>query len=244
MMAEEKADTNGVWECKEFKALTEHSDEISKLHLRDLLSVDGNKNCVKRNEQLIVKSEGITLDCSRQKATIDTLSKLINLAKKSNLQSKINAMFNGDKINVTENRSVLHIALRAKETDKIIVDEVNVVESVYKVLNKIKAFSNKVRNGEWKGYSGKEIRNVVSIGIGGSYLGAEFVFQALKTDPTARKNAKGRQLRFYANIDPIGFARATAVKSPIYYPCTPSPSPFSDGFTGLGSRDNFMHCGE
>ena len=120
-------------------------------------------------------------------------------------------MFNGDKINITENRSVLHIALRAKETDKIIIDDVNVVENVYKVLNKISTFSKKVRSGEWKGYSGKAITNVVSIGIGGSYLGAEFVFQALKTDPTARKNAVGRQLRFYANIDPIGFARATAV---------------------------------
>ena len=211
-MAEEKTDTSGVWECKEFKALSEHSEETSKLHLRDLLSTDGNKNCKKRNEQLIIKtSDGIILDCSRQKATIDTLSKLIDLAKKSNLQSKINAMFNGDKINITENRSVLHIALRARKSDKIIIDNVNVVDSVHAVLDKINTFSTKVRTGAWKGYSGKELTNVVSIGIGGSYLGAEFVFQALKTDPTARKNAVGRQLRFYANIDPIGFARATAV---------------------------------
>lgn len=206
-------DTAPVWECDEFKSLTAHAAQIKKLHLRHLLSPDTNKNCAKRNEALVVKAGNVTLDCTRQRATVDTLPALLALANKANLKSKIESMFNGDKINVTENRSVLHVALRAQKADKIEVDGVNVVDSVHAVLSKIASFSEKVRSGEWKGYSGKPLSNVVSIGIGGSYLGAEFVFEALKTDATARKNAEGRNLRFYANIDPIGFARAIDVES-------------------------------
>eukprot|EP00485_Elphidium_margaritaceum_P010711 CAMPEP_0202685982 /NCGR_PEP_ID=MMETSP1385-20130828/1766_1 /ASSEMBLY_ACC=CAM_ASM_000861 /TAXON_ID=933848 /ORGANISM="Elphidium margaritaceum" /LENGTH=592 /DNA_ID=CAMNT_0049340461 /DNA_START=33 /DNA_END=1811 /DNA_ORIENTATION=+ len=212
-MAEQKTDTKGVWECKEFQELSKQSEAVRDLHLRDLLS-SSNKNCQERNDALTIKTDGLLLDCTRQKATTDTLNGLLKLAEACNLKSKIDAMFNGDKINKTEKRSVLHIALRAKATDKIVVDNVNVVESVHAVLQKIEKFSAKVRSGEWKGFSGKAISNVISIGIGGSYLGAEFVFEALKTDPTARKNADGRQLRFYANIDPIGFARATANLDP------------------------------
>eukprot|EP01083_Nonionella_stella_P263718 895529_1 len=203
-----QTDKTPVWEYPEFKALSDHAKEIDELHLRDLLSREKNKNCDKRNKSLTIKYDEITLDCSRQKATSDTLSKLITLAKAAKLEDKINAMFTGSKINRTENRSVLHIALRSKPTDKIMVNNINIVESVHNVLNKIKIFSNKVRSGEWKGYSNKAITNVISIGIGGSYLGAEFVYQSLKTDPNAYKNAMGRQLRFYANIDPIGFSRA------------------------------------
>ncbi len=206
-----QSDTTAVWEYTEFKALQAHVTEINKLHLRDLLSSKANKDCLQRNERLTIKHGALTLDCTRQKATLETISLLSKLAKAANINAKINAMFVGDKINRTENRSVLHIALRSKPSDKIIVDGINVVSAVHKVLNKIQTFSNRVRAGQWKGYSGKEIRNVISIGIGGSYLGAEFVYQSLKTDPTASANAKGRQLRFYANIDPIGFARATSV---------------------------------
>jgi len=204
-----EVDSTPVWEYEEFQTLSSHAKDIKALHLRDLLSPETNKNCAKRNEVLMVKAGNITLDCTRQRATLDTLPALLALAKKANLKSKVEAMFNGDKINVTENRSVLHVALRAMKGDKIEVDGVNVVDSVHNVLSKIASFSEKVRSGEWKGYSGKPLTNVVSIGIGGSYLGAEFVFEALKTDATARKNAEGRNLRFYANIDPIGFARAT-----------------------------------
>jgi len=215
-MAEEKkeVDTTPVWEYAEYKSLTAHAKEVADSHLRDLLSPQTNKNCAKRNEALMVKAGQITLDCTRQRATVDTLPSLIALAKKANLKEKMESMFNGDRINRTENRSVLHVALRAQKEDKIVVDGVNVVDSVHAVLSKIASFSEKVRSGEWKGHSGKALTNVVSIGIGGSYLGAEFVFEALKTNATARQNAEGRNLRFYANIDPIGFARATADLDP------------------------------
>jgi len=217
MASQDTNDSKGVWECKEFAALKEHSTAVNKLHLRDLLSSD---NASERNKALTVQLDeekdvsSIRLDCTRQRATAETVKLLTELATKCNMKSKIESMFNGERINKTEDRSVLHIALRAGKDEKIEVDGVNVVEQVHAVLDKIKAFSEKVRSGEWKGFTGKAIENVISIGIGGSYLGAEFVFEALKTDPTARKNATGRQLRFFANIDPIGFARATSGLDP------------------------------
>ena len=213
-MAEAKYndDTKPVWEKDSFKELSKEAEEVSKLNLRELLSGDKDDNKSDRRDKLMIKTDEITLDCTRQQARIGTVEKLINLAKEVKLGEKIKGMFNGDKINITENRSVLHVALRANKGDEYKVGDKNVVDDVLAVRKQIEDFSKKVRCGEWKGYSGKELINVVSIGIGGSYLGAEFVFQALKTDPAARKAAKGRQLRFYANIDPIGFARATAVK--------------------------------
>merc|ERR1719487_913360 len=117
-------------------------------------------------------------------------------------------MFNGDKINETEGRSVLHVALRAPRTASLVVDGKNVVAEVWSVLDAIKSFSDKVRSGEWKGHTGKPLTDVVCIGIGGSYLGVEFVFEALKTDPEAAAAASGRSLRFLANVDPIDVKRA------------------------------------
>ena len=114
-----QSETTPVWEYKEFKTLSENATEITKLHLRNLLSAESNKECTKRNEALTVKLDEITLDCTRQQASTETLSKLVDLAKACNLKNKIDSMFNGDKVNRTENRSVLHIALRAKKTDKI-----------------------------------------------------------------------------------------------------------------------------
>ena len=119
-------------------------------------------------------------------------------------------MFNGVKINNTEKRSVLHVALRMNETESLVVDETegDVVKNVHGVLKRINEFSKKIRLGEQRGYSGKQLKNTLAIGIGGSYLGPEFVFEALKTDQTSRKGAEGRNLKFLANVDPIDFARA------------------------------------
>merc|ERR550525_1481101 len=117
-------------------------------------------------------------------------------------------MFAGEKINGTEGRSVLHVALRAPRDKKIEVDGVDQVAEVWKVLDGIKAFTDKVRSGEWKGHTGKPLTDVVAIGIGGSYLGVEFVFEALRTDPEAAVAAKGKRLRFLANVDPIDVKRA------------------------------------
>lgn len=120
----------------------------------------------------------------------------------------MDAMFAGERINVTEDRPVLHTALRAPRKAKIEVDGVNIVKDVWEVLDRIKAFSDRVRSGEWVGVTGKPIKNVVCVGIGGSYLGPLFVHTALATDQTAMAAAKGRVLRFLANVDPIDVAKA------------------------------------
>jgi glucose-6-phosphate isomerase len=136
------------------------------------------------------------------------MQKLLKLADKADMRGKIDAMFNGEHINVTEDRAVLHTALRAPRKAVIEVDGVNVVTDVWKVLDRIKDFSTRVRSGEWTGITGKVLKNVVCIGIGGSYLGPLFVHTALATDQTAMSAAKGRVLRFLANVDPIDVAKA------------------------------------
>ncbi|KAJ9166100.1 hypothetical protein P3X46_020894 [Hevea brasiliensis] len=168
------------------------------------------------NAGSIVHSEfdGIVLDYSRQQATVDTVDKLYNLAEAVHLKEKIHCMFNGERINSTENRSVLHVALRAARNAVINSDGKNVVPDVWNVLDKIKEFSEKVRNGSWVGATGKPLTNVIAIGIGGSFLGPLFVHNALQTDSEASKYAEGRQLRFLANVDPIDVARNTAGLSP------------------------------
>lgn len=118
-------------------------------------------------------------------------------------------MAKGEKLNITENRAVLHVALRAPENEVINVDGKNVVPEVHQVLHKIEDFSKKVRDGEWKGVTGKKLTQLISIGIGGSYLGPEFVYESLRTDKDAAKEADGRKLRFLANVDPIDITRAT-----------------------------------
>ncbi|CAE8601056.1 unnamed protein product, partial [Polarella glacialis] len=148
------------------------------------------------------------LDYCRQKVDAETMSKLFSLAEKAGVEQKKHKMFNGEHINETEGRAVLHTALRAPR-DAVICDEgKNVVPEVWKVLDDMKAFSDKVRSGECKGFTGKALTDVLCIGIGGSYLGVEFVFEALKTDPEASVAAKGRRLRFLANVDPIDVKRA------------------------------------
>ena len=156
----------------------------------------------------------LLLDLSRQRQTPRTQELLLKLAEKANLKSKIHAMFAGEHINSTEDRAVLHVATRAPRGAKIVADGKDVVPDVWEVLDKIKAFSEKVRSGEWKGATGKPLTSVVAIGIGGSFLGPLFVHTALRTDQEAAELASGRQLRFLANVDPIDVARALNGLSP------------------------------
>ncbi|MEW4566525.1 glucose-6-phosphate isomerase [Tautonia sp. JC769] len=184
-----------------WKTLSSHAEAIASHHLRDLLNDPG------RCRAMVAEAEGITLDFSRQNATAETVKLLLDLAEEAKLRAKIEAMFRGDRINTTEDRAVLHVALRAPQGASITVDGVNVVDEVHTVLEKIRGFSDRVRSGEWKGATGKPLTDVVSIGIGGSYLGPEFVHEALRTDPYCAQAAQGRRLRFLANVDPIDVAR-------------------------------------
>ncbi|KDP38492.1 hypothetical protein JCGZ_04417 [Jatropha curcas] len=187
-----------------WKTLKAHVEDIKKTHLRDLMS--DSERC----KSMVVEFDGIIVDFSRQQATVDTVDKLYNLAEAAHLKEKIHHMFNGERINTTENRSVLHVALRAPRDAVIKSDGKNVVPDVWNVLDKIKDFSERLRNGSWVGATGKQLTDVIAIGIGGSFLGPLFVHTALQTDPEASKFAKGRQLRFLANVDPIDVARNIA----------------------------------
>nr|ABH11438.1 cytosolic glucose-6-phosphate isomerase [Pyrocystis lunula] len=182
--------------------LFEAATRIKGTHLRTLLQDEA------RNNSMFLTAGSLTLDYCRQKVDADIMAKLFKLAELSGVEAKKQKMFAGEKINETEGRPVLHVALRAPRDAVINVDGSNVVPEVWKVLDAMKAFSDKVRSGEWKGYTGKPLTDVVCIGIGGSYLGVEFVFEALKTDPEAEAAAKGRRLRFLANVDPIDVKRA------------------------------------
>ncbi|KAL0028857.1 hypothetical protein WJX77_001267 [Trebouxia sp. C0004] len=186
----------------EWRALEEHLGEVDKLHLRDLLTDETRCN------ELFFEHNGITCDFSRQRVTPKTVKLLRNLAGAANLKTKISQMFAGEHLNVTEDRAVLHPALRAPRDEKIYDGKKNVVPEVWEVLDKIKGFSDKVRSGEWLGVTGKPLTDVVAIGIGGSFLGPLFVHTALRTNHEAAFEAEGRQLRFLANVDPVDVARA------------------------------------
>src|ERR1700745_2651127 len=148
-----------------WKALEAHYSTVRELHLRQLFAEDP-----KRGERLTLEAVGVYLDYSKNRITDETLKLLLQLAEESGLRARIDAMFNGEKINITEKRAVLHVALRAPKDASILVDGKNVVPEVHAVLDRMSAFSERVRSGEWKGHSGKRIRNVVNIGIGGSRL--------------------------------------------------------------------------
>lgn len=190
-----------ICDAEPWKDLKAHVDEIKKTHLRELMTD------AERCKSMIVEFDEILLDYSRQRATLATLDKLFTLAEAAHLRQKIDWMFNGEKINTTENRSVLHVALRAPRDAVIYSDGKNVVPDVWQVLDKIKDFSERVRCGAWVGATGKALKDVIAIGIGGSFLGPLFVHTALQTDPEALEFARGRQLRFLANVDPIDVAR-------------------------------------
>ena len=190
---------------KTWKALTAHYQSVRKLHLRELFTADP-----KRGERMTAEAAGLFLDYSKNRVTDETLKLLVQLAAESGLRERIDAMFRGDKINITENRAVLHVALRAPKDASIIVDGKNVVPEVHAVLNKMADFSNRVRTGAWKGYTGKRIRNVVNIGIGGSDLGPVMACEALK-----HYSERAMTFRFVSNIDGIDFVEATRDLAPV-----------------------------
>ena len=182
-----------------WKALDAHYKKIRKLHLRRLFAEDPQ-----RGERLTAEAVGIYLDYSKNRITDETVVLLLQLAEESGLRSRIDAMFQGEKINVTEKRAVLHVALRAPKGQSIIVDGEDVVPQVHAVLDKMAAFSNRVRSGEWKGHTGKPIRNVINVGIGGSDLGPVMAYEALR-----HYTQRNLTFRFVSNIDGTDFAEAT-----------------------------------
>jgi glucose-6-phosphate isomerase len=156
-----------------------------------------------RGERMTAQGAGLYLDYSKNRITDETLKLLVQLADESGLRERIDAMFRGEKINVTENRAVLHVALRAPRGASIVVDGENVMPQVHAVLDKMADFSNRVRSGEWKGHTGKRIRNVINIGIGGSDLGPVMAYEALK-----HYSERAMTFRFVSNVDSTDFAEA------------------------------------
>ncbi len=182
-----------------WKALSDHYEQIKQTHLRKLFADDAE-----RGTRLTAEAVGIYFDYSKHRVTDETLKLLIQLAKDAGLKERIDAMFRGDKINVTENRAVLHVALRAPRGESIKVDGEDVVPEVHAVLDKMAAFSNRIRNGEWKGHTGRPIRNIINIGIGGSDLGPVMAYEALK-----HYSQRNLTCRFVSNVDGTDFAEAT-----------------------------------
>ena len=181
-----------------WKNLATHFRKVRDLHLRQLFAEDP-----KRGKRMTAEAVGIFFDYSKNRITDETLRLLIQLAKESRLRKRIDAMFRGDKINVTEDRAVLHTALRAPREGSILLDGKNVVPEVHAVLDKMADFSNRIRSGEWKGHTGKRIRNVINIGIGGSDLGPVMAYEALRYYAERSIN-----FRFVSNIDATDFAEA------------------------------------
>ncbi len=182
-----------------WKALEAHFPKVSQLHLRDLFAGDSS-----RGERMTAEALGIYFDYSKNRVTDETLKLLLQLAEESGLRARIDAMFSGEKINVTEKRAVLHVALRAPKGQSIKVDGEDVVPGVHEVLDKMAAFCQRVRSGEWKGYTGKPIRNVVNVGIGGSDLGPVMAYEALR-----KYSQRNLNFRFVSNVDGTDFAEAT-----------------------------------
>ncbi len=184
---------------KAWKALTAHYSQIQGLHLRGLFAEDPE-----RGERLTAEATGLFLDYSKNRLTDDTLKLLFELAEESGLRAEIDAMFSGEKINTTENRAVLHVALRAPKGASILVDGENVVPEVHAVLGKMTEFSDRVRSGAWQGHAGKRIKNIVNVGIGGSDLGPVMAYEALK-----HYSDRSLTFRFVSNVDGTDFVEAT-----------------------------------
>ena len=182
-----------AWQC-----LQAHYAKIRDLHLRKLFAEDPT-----RGERMSIEALGIYLDYSKNRITDETVQLLLNLAEETGLRKRIDAMFRGDRINVTENRAVLHVALRAPKSATILVDGENVVPEVHAVLDKMTVFSQRIREGEWKGHTGKRIRNIVNIGIGGSDLGPVMAYEALKF-----YSVRDMTFRFVSNVDGTDLAEA------------------------------------
>ncbi len=181
-----------------WKALKTHAKAMNDVHLRTLFAEDA-----KRGERMTVEAEGIFLDYSKNRVTDETLKLLLELAEESGLRKRIDAMFSGEKINITEKRAVLHTALRAPKGTTITVDRKNVVPGVHEVLDKMAAFAERVRSGAWTGFTSKPIKNVINIGIGGSDLGPVMAYEALK-----HYSKRDMVFRFVSNVDDTDFAEA------------------------------------
>src|SRR5438046_2797488 len=187
-----------------WKTLESHYAKIKDRSFRQLFADDPQ-----RGERLTAEAIGLFLDYSKHRVTDETLKLLLQLAEESGLRTRIDAMFKGEKINLTENRAVLHTALRAPRGATIVVDGENVVPQVHAVLNKMADFSNRVRSGDWKGHTGKRIRNIINIGIGGSDLGPVMAYEALK-----HYSDRHLTFRYVSNIDGTDFAEATVDLDP------------------------------
>lgn len=187
-----------------WQALEHHFNDFKNLHLRDLFSSDPT-----RGTRLTISAVGLYLDYSKNRVNDKTLSLLLELAKDAGLTAKINAMFAGEKINITENRAVLHSALRAPRDSSIVVDGVNVVPEVHAVLDKMAAFSDQIRTGAWLGFTGKRIKTIVNIGIGGSDLGPVMAYKAL-----GFYSDRNLECRFVSNVDGTDFVEATRDLNP------------------------------
>jgi glucose-6-phosphate isomerase len=199
MAARVEAITRGpVVKRQAWKNLTAHHKKVQALHLRQLFAKDP-----KRGTNMTAEALGLFLDYSKNRITSETLQLLIQLAEESGLKARISAMFRGEKINLTENRAVLHVALRAPKGASIVVDGENVVPKVHAVLDQMAGFANRIRSGEWKGHTGKRIRNVINVGIGGSDLGPVMAYEALKYYSDRKLT-----FRFVSNVDSTDFAEA------------------------------------
>jgi glucose-6-phosphate isomerase len=190
--------TQRLTETASWRALQAHYEKIKDVQLRQMFADDSS-----RGERFVVEDAGLFLDYSKNRITEETVRLLIELAKERGVAERRDAMFRGEKINITENRAVLHVALRAPRNVQIKVDGVDVVPAVHEVLDKMAAFSNRLRSGEWKGYTGKAIKTVINVGIGGSYLGPEMAYDALRSFTD-----RGMSFRFVANVDGAAFAEA------------------------------------
>jgi glucose-6-phosphate isomerase len=199
------AGIRSVTESPAWKALQAHHQKVREFHLRNLFADDP-----KRGARMAIEAMGIYLDYSKNRITDETLKLLLQLAEECGLRARIDAMFRGEKINVTENRAALHVALRAPREASIVVDGENVVPQVHDVLDKMADFSNRVRSGEWKGYTGRRIRNIINIGIGGSDLGPVMAYEALR-----HYSERALTFRFVSNIDGIDFLEAVHDLDPV-----------------------------
>ena len=195
---------NSLTTSPQWKALSDHYAAIKDLHLRDLFAGDSD-----RGRTMTCEATGLFLDYSKNRITSETIPLLVDLAKSCDLSGRIEAMFAGEKINLTENRAVLHVALRAPRDREILVDGENVVPAVHEVLDKMAAFCDRIRSGQWKGHTGKRIRNVVNIGIGGSDLGPVMAYEALR-----HFSDRDLSFHFVSNVDATDFAEATVGLDP------------------------------
>ena len=193
------APAQGLTERPAWKALEVHCAAIRNLHLRQFFAEDP-----RRGEHLSAGAAGIYLDYSKNRITDETIRLLVRLAGECSLRERIAAMFRGERINVTEKRAALHTALRAPETERVVVDGIDVVIEVHAVLDRMAAFSLQVRSGEWQGYTGKRIRNIINIGIGGSDLGPVMAYEALRY-----YSQRDMTFRFVSNVDGTDFEEAT-----------------------------------